>query len=226
MLHSKLQSTACQWCVNDYDPKAEPEDKKSPDDCSVHYIPHAKFMEMLEPIWCTKPATSDANKMAVLKRSHIFLNSEEGFFYYRPASEDRVPVARFRWERKVDGKIIKVDYLRDKESKDLYQRHRKGKTNPPPNFEADLVWEKEWVSALVNGVGTAPPLPMHITGPTTASVFSLPAPAASSSTMPLRQWAADVPEAATSHHQAASSSNSTLTTHSQAVAPNGAFAIR
>ena len=83
------------FAVNDYTPEAEPPNTLPVMDTSIQYIQHKAFMEMLEAVWPRD--TSEANAMAVLKRTHIILNSKKGFIYWRLAGEDERPVPRMLW---------------------------------------------------------------------------------------------------------------------------------
>ena len=83
------------------------------------YIKHENFLKMLEPAW-NKGENSEANVMAVLKRTHIVLNTKS-FLYVRPASENHRPVLRIPLNDKTD--------LLHAESRSLYNYHRKGGTS-------------------------------------------------------------------------------------------------
>ena len=105
------------------------------------YISHTAFMQMLEPAWYAKEV-NESNIMAVLKRTHLFVNTKS-FLYIRPAGEDKQPVLR----KPLNDK---TDFLVD-ESRVIYDRHRKGATDLPADFETKLRWEKKWMEAAMSG---------------------------------------------------------------------------
>ena len=75
------------------------------------YVSHSDFMKMLESAWCSKDC-SDANILAVLKRTHIFVNTAK-CLRIRPASETEGPVLR-----------DKIDFL-PVDSRKVYDYHRR-----------------------------------------------------------------------------------------------------
>lgn len=80
--------------------------------------------------------------MAVLKRTHIFLNTATSL-YVRPAGEKPCPVLRHPLGDK-------TDYLH-RDSRSVYDYHRKGGTDLPDDFETKLQWESNWFSKAMSG---------------------------------------------------------------------------
>ena len=114
--------------MNEYDPKAEPVNDLpilAQRQGAISYIKHEDFLEMLDPSWYLKDK-SVANVLAVLKRTNVILNTKT-FLYVRPAGEEEVPVLRIPLDDKTD--------LLHSESRAIYDRHRKGGTDLPSDFD-------------------------------------------------------------------------------------------
>ena len=109
-------------------------------------------MKMLEVSWYSKEAT-EANVMAVLTRTHIFLNTETSL-YVRPASEKQTPVIRFPLGDKTD--YLHVD------SRSVYDYHRKGGTDMPADLSYKVAWEVDWVTKAMAGSQDLPMRPTII----------------------------------------------------------------
>ena len=104
-------------CDNKYDPSKEPADSGPFRDNSVH---HKDFMEIIAPMFA--PGTTLANRMAILKRSVVLVNSTK-YLSYRLPGEDARAVPRLR----LGGK---QDFLKD-ESKHKLRAYKKGSRDPP-----------------------------------------------------------------------------------------------
>ena len=141
---------ACVTCllpgVNDFAANVEPKDdmpvlmKKS----GQHgYVDHKLFMQMLDCAWFQKEA-NDSNIMAVLKRTHLFVNTAK-FLYVRPAGIDTKPVMRIPLNDKTD--------LLHEESRQIYDFFRKGGSDMPSDFAEKVEWEAKWMSIAMAGRG-------------------------------------------------------------------------
>ncbi|OLP90098.1 hypothetical protein AK812_SmicGene28394 [Symbiodinium microadriaticum] len=108
------------------------------------YVSHSDFMKMLESAWCSKDC-SDANILAVLKRTHIFVNTAK-CLRIRPASETEGPVLR-----------DKIDFL-PVDSRKVYDYHRKGGKGVPQDVETKVNWERDWVAKAMGGEMNLPGL--------------------------------------------------------------------
>ena len=132
------------YCCNDFEGRNEPKDdmpimaKRAGE---ISFVRHEDFMKMLEPAWYTKEAT-EANIMAVLKRTHIIVNTHT-FLYVRPAGEDVQPVLRVPLGDK-------TDFLAEP-SRPVYDFYRKGGSSTPANMQEKLAWEEKWMTAALNG---------------------------------------------------------------------------
>lgn len=143
------------YCVNDFDAKAEPTNNQpllDRDDGIPSFISHADFMAMLEPAWYSKEIT-EANVMAVLKRTHLFVNTNTSL-YVRPASEKQGPVMRISLGDKTD--FLHAD------SRSIYDFHRKGGTDLPQDFDFKVQWEADWVAKAMAGQANLPYRPTII----------------------------------------------------------------
>ncbi len=132
------------YCVNDFDAAREPKDDMpvmQKREGRQGFVSHKDFMMMLEVAWFAKEA-NDANIMAVLKRTHLFVNTQT-FLYVRPAGEEKKPVIRIPLGDK-------CDFLHE-DSRHIYDYHRKGGTDLPADFEEKLQWEASWMSAAMAG---------------------------------------------------------------------------
>ena len=132
------------YCVNDFDVKAEPKLNQpllEIENGVPSYVSHDEFMKMLESAWCSKDL-SETNIMAVLKRTHVFLNTSQ-CLYIRPASEVATPVIRIPLGKKTD--------LLHAESRGVYDYHRKGGVDLPADFEEKVEWEANWVKKAMAG---------------------------------------------------------------------------
>ena len=89
------------------------------------HVSHTEFMRMLECSWYSKEA-SQANIMAVLKRTHILFVNTATRLYVRPASETETPVLRFPLGGKTD--FLHAD------SRNIYDYQRKGGTDLPADY--------------------------------------------------------------------------------------------
>ena len=127
-------------------------------------------MRMLECSWYSKEA-SQANIMAVLKRTHIFMNTAT-CLYVRPASEKENPVLRFPLPDKTD--FLHAD------SRKIYDYHRKGGTDLPADYGMKADWEAKWVAKAMAGDTTLPTRAIIIHR---ASPFQGPASASSTSSV-------------------------------------------
>lgn len=105
------------------------------------YVTHTDFMKMLDSAWYPKE-NSDANIMAVLKRTHLFVNTKK-FLYVRPAGEDKQPVLRKPLNDKVDFLV--------EESRLIYDYYRKGGTDLTDDFDKKVEWETKWIKAAMAG---------------------------------------------------------------------------
>ncbi|CAE7636266.1 unnamed protein product, partial [Symbiodinium necroappetens] len=137
------------YCVNDFDVKSEPPLDQPLIDIQEGrhtYIAHKVFLEMLESAWYSKEA-SESNVMAVLKRTHIFVNTATSL-YIRPASENEHPVLRIPLGDKSD--FLHVD------SRMVYDYHRKGGKDLPADFDKKVAWEADWVRKAMAGEKSLP----------------------------------------------------------------------
>lgn len=105
------------------------------------FVSHKDFRLMLEAAVFGKES-NDANVMAVLKRTHLFVNTQT-FLYVRPAGEEKKPVIRIPLREK-------CGFLHQ-DSRHIYDYHRKGGTDLPSDFEEKLQWEASWMSAAMAG---------------------------------------------------------------------------
>ena len=115
------------YCVNEFGSIAEPANDLpilAQREGAPSYIKHQEFLGMLESARF-KQDISEASVMAVLKRTHIFVNSKP-FLYIRPASENERPVLRIPLGDKTD--------LLHEDSRAIYDFHRKGGTDVPEDF--------------------------------------------------------------------------------------------
>ena len=96
---------------------------------------------MLDDAWNTKEK-NDANVMAVLKRTHIIVNTNTSL-YIRPAGEKCAPVLRMCLGDKTD--YLHVD------SRKIYDFHRKGGTDLPADFQQNVAWEQAWLEKAMKG---------------------------------------------------------------------------
>lgn len=132
------------YCVNDFDAKREPADdvpilaKRAG---NPSYVTHSDFMKMLEIAWFQEENT-ESNIMAVLKRTHLFVNTKT-FLYVRPAGEEKQPVLRLPLNDKVDFLV--------EDSRLKYDYYRKGGNDLPKDFEQNLQWEAKWMEAAMQG---------------------------------------------------------------------------
>ncbi|CAE7900938.1 unnamed protein product, partial [Symbiodinium necroappetens] len=110
-------------------------------DFDIKTVSHSDFLKMLESAWCSKDC-NDANIMAVLQRTHIFVNTAK-CLYIRPASETEGPVLRIPLGDKID--FLHVD------SRKVYDYHRKGGQDAPQDFEMKVNWERDWVAKAMGG---------------------------------------------------------------------------
>ncbi|CAE6955611.1 unnamed protein product [Symbiodinium sp. CCMP2592] len=132
------------YCSNDFDVKTEPPLDQPLLDIEkgiATYVSHSAFMKMLENAWCSKDC-NDANIMAVLKRTHIFVNTSK-CLHIRPASETEGPVLRIPLGDKID--FLHVD------SREVYDYHRKGGKDLPQDFDMKVNWERDWVTKAMTG---------------------------------------------------------------------------
>ena len=140
------------YCVNDFDIKSEPALDQPLLDIQEGrhtYIAHKVFLEMLESAWYSKEA-SESNVMAVLKRTHIFVNTATSL-YIRPASENEHPVLRIPLGDKTD--FLHLD------SRTVYDYHRKGGKDLPADFNKKVEWEADWVRKAMAGEKNLPSRP-------------------------------------------------------------------
>ena len=159
------------YCVNDFDIKSEPALDQPLLDIQEGrhtYIAHKVFLEMLESAWYSREA-SESNVMAVLKRTHIFVNTATSL-YIRPASENEHPVLRIPLGDKTD--FLHMD------SRLVYDYHRKGGKDLPSDFDKKVEWEADWVRKAMAGEKNLP------NRPTILRRFSLFSNVASSSATP------------------------------------------
>eukprot|EP00439_Symbiodinium_sp_Y106_P018382 s206_g2.t1 len=159
------------YCVNDFDIKSEPALDQPLLDIQEGrhtYIAHNVFLEMLESAWYSREA-SESNVMAVLKRTHIFVNTATSL-YIRPASENEHPVLRIPLGDKTD--FLHMD------SRMVYDYHRKGGKDLPSDFDKKVEWEADWVRKAMAGEKNLP------SRPTILRRFSLFSNVASSSATP------------------------------------------
>ena len=164
------------YCCNDFDDKMEPKDDlpiQAKEKGMVSYVSHEAFMKMLDCAWCTKD-NNDANIMAVLKRTHIIVNTNT-FLYVRPAGEEKSSVLR-----KALGS--KADFLQP-DSRNIYDLHRKGDLNNIEDMDSKLRWEALWMEAAMKGK----PVDELPTRPVLVNFRSPFADAAMSSAMPEEQ---------------------------------------
>ena len=152
------------YCVNDFDAGREPAD-----DVPIlakraghpSYVGHSDFMKMLEIAWFQKENT-ESNIMAVLKRTHLFVNAKT-FLYVRPASEEKQPVIGLPLDDKLDFLV---------EESRLKYDYRKGGSDLPNEFQENLKWEAKWMEAAMQGKkGDDLPRRVFILGP---GLFSSP----------------------------------------------------
>ncbi|CAE7639351.1 unnamed protein product, partial [Symbiodinium sp. CCMP2456] len=132
------------YCVNDFEPETEPANDLpilAQRQGVISYVSHKEFMDMLDKAWYEKEKTS-ANVLAVLKRTHILLNTKSSL-YVRPASEKESPVLRMPFGDKSD--------LLHLESRPVYDYHRKGGTDMPKDFQKKVEWETSWVEKVMAG---------------------------------------------------------------------------
>ena len=123
------------YCVNDFDIKTEPRLDQALVEIEQgipSYVSHESFMKMLACAWYSKEE-SESNVMAVLKRTHIIVNTPK-CLYIRPASETEKPVIRIPLGDKID--FLHVD------SRKVYDYHRKGGVDLPQDFDSKVEWEK------------------------------------------------------------------------------------
>ena len=95
-----VRGQARTYCSSDFDIKTEPPLNQPFLDIEQGiptYVSQSDFMKMLESAWCSKDC-NDANIMAVLQRTHIFVNTAK-CLYIRPASETEGPVLRIPLRR-------------------------------------------------------------------------------------------------------------------------------
>ncbi|CAE7558901.1 unnamed protein product [Symbiodinium sp. CCMP2592] len=150
------------YCVNDFDIKSEPALDQPLLDIQEGrhtYIAHKVFLEMLESAWYSKEA-SESNVMAVLKRTHIVVNTATSL-YIRPASENENPVLRIPLGDKTD--FLHLD------SRMVYDYHRKGGKDLPADFNKKVEWEADWVRNAMAGEKKLPSRPTILRG---VSLFS------------------------------------------------------
>ena len=132
------------YCVNEFEENTEPKlDQPLIQQAAgiPTYVSHDEFLKMLEPSWYPKE-NSNANVMAVLRRTHIFLNTATSLCV-RSAGEKPCPVLRHPLGDK-------TDYLHQ-DSRSVYDYHRKGGTDLPDDFETKLQWESNWFTKAMNG---------------------------------------------------------------------------
>ena len=151
---SEERSRAAKWvkgqlrlyCVNDFDDAREIRDDMpvmQKREGRQGFVSDKDFMLMLEVARLAKEA-NDANIMAVLKRTHLFVNTQT-FLYARPAGEEKKPVIRILLGDK-------CDFLhQDSRHMYVYDYHRKGGTDLRSDFEGKLQWEASWMSAAMAG---------------------------------------------------------------------------
>lgn len=152
------------YCVNDFDSQREPKDdmpilQKRAGQHS--FVSHKDFMAMLDNAWFSREA-NDSNIMAVLKRTHLFVNTNT-FLYVRPAGEEK-PVMRIPLNDKTD--LLHVD------SRVLYDFYRKGGADLPSNFEEKVLFEEKWMTAAM--AGKPDEAPKRVTILTRGSLFGEP----------------------------------------------------
>lgn len=153
------------YCVNDFDSQREPKDdmpilQKRAGQHS--FVSHKDFMAMLDNAWFSREA-NDSNIMAVLKRTHLFVNTNT-FLYVRPAGEEKRPVMRIPLNDKTD--LLHVD------SRVLYDFYRKGGADLPSNFEEKVLFEEKWMTAAM--AGKPDEAPKRVTILTRGSLFGEP----------------------------------------------------
>eukprot|EP00438_Fugacium_kawagutii_P012958 Skav206848 [mRNA] locus=scaffold3577:158736:160658:- [translate_table: standard] len=146
------------YCVNDFDSNREPKDDLpvvQKREGAHGFVTHGDFMCMLENAWFSREA-NESNIMAVLKRTHLFVNTKT-FLYVRPAGEDQRPVMRIPLNDK-------TDLLHD-QSRTLYDFYRKGGVDMPQDFSQKIAWEEEWMKAAMSGNFRDVPTRMTILNP-------------------------------------------------------------
>ena len=79
-----------------------------------------------------------ANLKAVLKRTHLFVNTNT-FLYARPAGEEKRPVMGIPLHDKTD--------LLHEHSRVVYDFYCKGGADLPSNFEEKVRFEEKWMAA-------------------------------------------------------------------------------
>lgn len=132
------------YCVNDFDAQREPKDDMPilQKRAGQHgFVSHKDFMAMLDNAWFSREA-NDSNIMAVLKRTHLFVNTNT-FLYVRPAGEEKRPVMRIPLHDKTD--------LLHEHSRVVYDFYRKGGADLPSNFEEKVRFEEKWMAAAMAG---------------------------------------------------------------------------
>ncbi|CAE7228352.1 unnamed protein product [Symbiodinium microadriaticum] len=120
-----VRGQARTYCSSDFDIKTEPPLNQPFLDIEQGiptYVSQSDFMKMLESAWCSKDC-NDANIMAVLQRTHIFVNT---------------------------AKCDKIDFLHV-DSRKAYDYHRKGGQDVPQDFEMKVNWERDWVAKAMGG---------------------------------------------------------------------------
>lgn len=119
-------------------------------------------MAMLDNAWFSREA-NDSNIMAVLKRTHLSVNTNT-FLYVRPAGEEKRPVMCIPLNDKTD--LLHVD------SRALYDFYRKGGTDLPSNFEEKVLFEEKWMTAAM--AGKTEEVPKRVTILRRGSLFGEP----------------------------------------------------
>ena len=113
--------------------------------CVLH-MKHEDFLQVIAPMF--PQGTEKPHIMAVLKRANILVNAGT-MMLFRPATQEEVSAQCLVEESE-------VDYLKPESAK-RYAAYRNNHTVKPASFEADLVWEANYVNAVLAGL--PPPMP-------------------------------------------------------------------
>ena len=121
---------------NAYNPHAQPDNE-------MPTVPHADFVKMVEVAF-HKDAT-EALMDAVFKRSAFIVNTKmpktgQGWIYYRASGVHQKDVKRIRQDS--------AEYLTE-EGQRLYGQYKDGVREQPPDFEAKVAQEQQWLEKVI-----------------------------------------------------------------------------
>jgi hypothetical protein len=118
-------------------------------------ISHQDFMLMMAPAF--PPDITNANAMALLKRSVVFINTKR-WLYFRAPGEDERDVPRMAF-------VGRPDFFKPS-ARPIISQYRRGVKEAPQGHEAAILWEQNWLQEALRKADAGPDKGARATPPT------------------------------------------------------------